>query len=209
MNRVARVVCLVCLIAGVVLLTAFGPARHPNLWATPEQQADRLFRQGLYEEAAKGSGDPARQGAAYYRAGDFKQAAIAFARVSSPEGAYDRGNALVMLGKYADAVKSFDRALALRPGWKEAEENRAVAVVRRDRMIFKGGDSGDTEKADDVVFEKGKKKSGGDEVQVAGGEKLSDEQLQAMWLRRVQTKPADFLRAKFAFQLQQQEGGAK
>ena len=38
---------------------------------------------------------------------------------------------------------------------------------------------------------------------------LSDEELRALWLRRVQTKPADFLRAKFAFQAQSQEGGAK
>jgi Ca-activated chloride channel homolog len=207
-SKLARVICLACLVAGAVLLTAFGPSRRPELWFTPEQSADRLFRQEKYDLAAKTSGDPQRRGAAYYRAGDFKQATTAFARVSSAEGAYDRANALVMRGKYADAVKSYDRALLLRPGWKEAEENRAVAVVRRDRMNFKGGDSGDNEKADDVVFEKGKK-AGGDEVQVAGGEPLSDEQLRAMWLRRVQTKPADFLRAKFAFQLQQSEGGAK
>ncbi|SDP77385.1 hypothetical protein [Desulforhopalus singaporensis] len=30
---------------------------------------------------------------------------------------------------------------------------------------------------------------------------LSDAEMRAMWLRRVQTKPADFLRAKFAYQL--------
>jgi Ca-activated chloride channel family protein len=43
---------------------------------------------------------------------------------------------------------------------------------------------------------------------VAAGEHLSNEQVQALWLRRVQTKPADFLRAKFAYQYgrQQQEG---
>lgn len=208
MSRLVWAVCVACLVAGAVLLTAFGPASRPDLWATPEQRADRLFRDGKYADAAKRTGDPRRQGAAFYRAGNFKQAAVAFARDGTAEGAYDRGNALVMQGKYADAVKSYDRALVLRPGWNDAAENRAVAVVRRDRMNFKGGDSGDNEKADDVVFEKGKK-SAGDEVQVAGGEKLSDEQLQAMWLRRVQTKPADFLRAKFAFQLQQPEGGAK
>ena len=33
-----------------------------------------------------------------------------------------------------------------------------------------------------------------------GGEKLSDEELREVWLRQVQTKPADFLRAKFAYQ---------
>lgn len=209
MNRFARAACATVFVAGAVLLVGFGPARRPDWWATPEQQADRLFRDGKYADAAKRSGDPLRQGAALYRAGEFKQAAAAFARAGTPEGAYDRGNALVMQGKYADAIKDYDRALALRPGWTEAEENRAVAVVRRDRLDFTGGDAtGGQVKADDIVFEKGKK-SGGDEVQVAGGDPLSDEQLRALWMRRVQTKPADFLRAKFAFQLQQREGGAR
>jgi hypothetical protein len=39
---------------------------------------------------------------------------------------------------------------------------------------------------------------------VTGGE-LSDAQLQALWLRRVQTNPADFLRAKFAYQLSRRQ----
>lgn len=208
MNRIARIICLACFVASAVLLTAFGPSRRPDWWFTRERVADEMFRAGKYDLAAKGFSDPERQGAAYYRAGDFKRAETAFARAGSAEGAYDRGNALVMRGKYADAVKSYDRALKLRPGWKDAEENRAVAVVRRDRMDFKGGDSGDNEKADDVVFEKGKK-SGGDEVQVAGGQPLTDEQISALWLRRVETKPADFLRVKFAAQLQERAGGAK
>ena len=31
-------------------------------------------------------------------------------------------------------------------------------------------------------------------------EMLTDEQINEMWMRRVQTSPADFLRSKFAFQ---------
>jgi Ca-activated chloride channel family protein len=63
-------------------------------------------------------------------------------------------------------------------------------------------------KPDEVVFGKGKNEPG-EEVQVAGGDPLSDDQLRALWLRRVQTEPADFLRAKFAYQLQEREGGAE
>jgi Ca-activated chloride channel family protein len=206
MNRVTGIVVGVALLVAAILFTAFGPARRPELWLTPDQRADRLFREGKYAEAAKAYTDPARQGAALYRAGDFKAAATSFARDGTPEGAYDRGNALLMLGKYDDAVKSYDRALSLRPGWKDAEENRAIAVIRRERMNFKGGDAtGGQEKPDEVVFGKDKNQAG-EEVQVAGGDPLSDDQLRALWLRRVQTKPADFLRAKFAFQLEEKKG---
>jgi Ca-activated chloride channel family protein len=208
-NRVAWIIVGVVLLAAVVLFAVFGPARRPELWRTLDQRADHLFREGKYDEAAKAYTDPARQGVALYRAGDFKAAAAAFARDGAPEGAYNRGNALVMQGKYDDAIKSYDRALSLRPGWKDAEENRAIAVIRRERLKTEGGDAtGGQVKADDVVFGKGKDQTG-EEVQVAGGDPLSDDQLRALWLRRVQTKPADFLRAKFAYQLEEREDGAK
>lgn len=196
-------------VAGVGLAAAgVLAAGRPDLWETPEQQADRLFRAGRFEEAAKASADPLRQGAALYRVGDFKAAEAAFARAGSAEGAFDRGNALVMLGKYDGAVTSYDRALALRPGWAEAADNRAVAVVRRDRLKTVGGDAtGGQVKADAIVFEKGKAKPEAGEVQVAGGKPLTDDELRGLWLKRVQTKPADFLRAKFAYE--RQEGGAK
>ena len=40
----------------------------------------------------------------------------------------------------------------------------------------------------------------GEEPQDLNGQALSDAELQATWLRRVQTTPGDFLRAKFAYQ---------
>lgn len=189
-------------IAGGAL--ALASARSPDLWFTPDQRADRLFREGKFAEAASAYRDPYRRGVALYRGGDFKEAAAAFATVATPEAAFDRGNSLVMLGKYADAVRSYDRALALRTPWAECEENRAVAVVRRDRLKFSGGDAtGGEVKADKIVFEKGKNSNPGERTEVAGDKPLSDEELRGLWLRRVQTKPADFLRAKFAFQAQE------
>ena len=55
-----------------------------------------------------------------------------------------------------------------------------------------------------VSKEKPADRSGGEET-VEGAVKLSDAELRAMWLRRVQTRPADFLRAKFAYQHATQE----
>lgn len=185
----------------VAVALAIASVRNSNFWLSPDQRADRLFREGKMDDAAKAYLDPYRRGIALYRAGNFKDAAAAFATVATPESEFDRGNALVMLGKYDDAIKSYDRALSLQPSWKEAAENRAVAVVRRDRMSFKGGNaSGGQVKADKIVFEKGKNSQPGEKTEVAGGEPLSDEELRGLWLRRVQTEPADFLRAKFAFQ---------
>lgn len=64
------------------------------------------------------------------RNGQFGVAAAAFARVDSPEAAFNRGNALLMHGKYGEAPASYDRTLQRRPGWHEAETNRALAEAR-------------------------------------------------------------------------------
>ena len=153
-----------------------------NLWLTPDQQAQRLFNQDQYAEAAKRFSDPMRQGMANYRAGNFKKAAAAFARRDTSQSVFNRGNALVMSGKYDDAIKSYERALQSLPDWTAAQVNRSIAVARQDRMAPPEDDAGK-------------------------GDKLSDEELRTLWLRRVQTKPADFLRVKFGYQLSRQRKG--
>jgi Ca-activated chloride channel homolog len=162
-----------------------------------------------YAEAAKRFRDPLWRGVVLYRDGQFKEAAAAFARADTPEAAFDRGNALLMHGKYSDAITSYDRALHQRSDWREAQANRALAEARR-RMLHPpkddaGGTGGQLE-ADEIVFDDRPQQSGdSQEVEVVSGGKMSDEQLQALWLRRVQTKPADFLRAKFAYQLSRRQ----
>lgn len=173
-----------------------------GLWLTPDQQGQRLFERKEFAAAAQAFHDPMWQGAAWYRAGEFEKAAQAFARRDSAEAFYNQGNAQVLLGKYDAAIASYDRALEKRPDWKEAVDNRALAAARAKLVEQKGGDMGDQQiGADKVVFDKdAKNKDEGQETEVAGGKALSDQAIQALWLRRVQTRPADFLKAKFAYQ---------
>ena len=108
-----------------------------------------------------------------------------------------------MHGKYDQAIASYDRALGFRPGWKEAEENKALALACKAKIEASGEERDEAqtsdEKADDIVFDQKGGDQKGKPVELAGGE-MSDEQLRATWLRRVQTTPGDFLRAKFAYQ---------
>ena len=57
------------------------------------------MRRNAYAEAAERYRDPLRIGTALYRAGEFKEAAQVFGRLKSPEGQFNRGNALVMQGE--------------------------------------------------------------------------------------------------------------
>jgi Ca-activated chloride channel homolog len=201
-RRVGFAICLV-----FVTAIAIGSWRNPNFWSTPDQRGDALFRQGKYQEAAKTYVDPIRIGTAQYRNGDFKEAAQTFARVPGAIGAFNQANALLMHGAYDPAIASYDRALVFRPDWKEAEENKALAIVRRDKIKNAGENSAQApeDNGEAIVFDlKGDNKKT-ETVDLAQSDAATDEALRATWLRRVQTTPGDFLRAKFAYQAQVSE----
>ena len=177
---------------------------------TPDQQAQRLYDRGEFEAAAGRFTTPSRIGTAYFMAGDFEQAEAAFGRVAGPEGAFNRGNALVMLGRYEDAIASYERAVELKPSWTEAQENLGIARARRDALAPPEDDYGGTGGmlgADEIVIDNSGRTSKAQEEQVidASDQAMSEEAMRQLWLRRVETSPADFLAIRFARQLDAQE----
>jgi Ca-activated chloride channel family protein len=195
----------------LVALAIVGAITWWSLWFTPDQQGQRLMNRGEFQAAAETFRDPMRQGVAWFRAGEFEKAEQSFARLGTADAEFNRGNCLIMRGKYDQAVERFNRALELNPELEAARINRNIAIARAKLVEKKGGDMGQQEiGADEIVFDKNKK-SGGQDTETEGSQPLSDSEMQALWLRRVQTKPADFLKAKFAYQLSagEQEGGGE
>lgn len=176
-----------------------------DLWLTPDQQGQRLYEREQYAEAAEAFEDPAWRAASHYRAGDFEQAAALYGALTGPEAAFNRGNALVLLGSYDEAINSYEAALVARPGWVEARKNRDIARARAERLKPSGDDAGGTGgqlEADEIVFDdSGRVNQGGTEVEMEADGAASEEAMRAVWLRRVGGDPSDFLRARFAYQL--------
>ncbi len=69
-----------------------------------------------------------------------------------------------------------------------------------------GGTGGQLE-ADEIVFDDTGRvnKSSSEQVMDAADEKLGEEAMRAMWLRKVETRPADFLAVRFNYQLATRE----
>jgi Ca-activated chloride channel family protein len=193
-------------VRALVVAVAFGWAWHAagdsftGMWLTPDQHGALLLRRGRAAEAANAFRDPVWRGVALYRATAFEDAASVLGAARGAVAAYDAGNALLMAGRYDDAIASYDRALSVRPGWPEARTNRELAAARRDaRAAAPEGDGGTGGKVapDDVVTDdRARNASDRENAPTESG----DADLQSIWLRNVQTKPADFLRAKFAYQ---------
>ena len=188
---------MLALAALCILLVLSG--RAPFL--TPDQKAHRLFQQGDHAAAADTFSDPLWKGAAHFKDGEFEKAANVFSGVATAEGYFNHGNSLVMMGQYESAIARYDRALALSPDWNPAVENREIAVQGAAYIKAEGGEgTGGKLGADDIVFNKGQTPPGSDD---GGDEEVqgpSDAEMRAVWLRQVQSSPADFLRAKFSYQ---------
>ena len=181
-----------------------------ELWFTPDQQGQRLMDQGEYQQAAGKFKTAERIGTALFLAGDFESAASVLGRSSSADAHYNRGNAHVMLGDYDAAIEAYRDAISKRPDWLEAEQNLQIAIMRKQALAPPDDDYGGTGgmlEADEIVFDQSGRvnKSSSEQVIDAAEQQQGEDALRAMWLRKVETRPADFLAARFNYQLATRE----
>jgi Ca-activated chloride channel family protein len=171
-----------------------------DFWLTHDQQGRYYFERGKYQQAADEFEDPLWRGLSLARAGDYEGALNAFALSDSAEAWYDQGDALAHLGKYPEAVQAYQQALARRHPWPEAEENLALV----ESLIPKPKANQDKKQEeespelppDQVKFDN--KNKHGKETQVRA--RLDPKKMADIWMRNIQTTPADFLRRRFAAQ---------
>ncbi|WP_335924999.1 vWA domain-containing protein [Shewanella algae] len=98
-----------------------------DLWQTRDQQGMQAFKQEDFATAADKFVDPAWQGSARYRGGDYQGALQAFEQDDSATGLYNQGNALMQLGQYEEAIKRYSDALTQVPDMQDAIDNKALA----------------------------------------------------------------------------------
>jgi Ca-activated chloride channel family protein len=196
----------------LLLTTAVLALGFMDLWLTPDQQGRYFFERDEFAQAAEHFEDPLWKGIAHYMAEDFEAAIDQFSRRETAESFFNMGNAFARLGSYEEAVAAFDKALALRPEYQDAEFNRdliqALIERQKEEEEYAGGTGGMLEPDEIVVDEKGKKGESAEMTQMEEAV-MSDEQLTELWMRRLQTTPATFLRMKFAFQAAKREAEGK
>ena len=196
-------------LAAAVVIAVAGMLSGNTGILTPDRKGFRLYLKNRYNEAAATFSDPVWKGVALFKAGEFKAASAAFSGTDTPVAAYNQGNALLMAGLYEEAVSRYERALELQPQWEDPRVNGSIALARAEALRLEGGQmTGGMLGADDVVFSEGKSSPPGSGEEVVGEtSQLSEAEMQALWLRQVQTRPADFLRSKFSYQYAMQQKG--
>ena len=112
---------VICLINPLVSEQA-----QADWWRTDDQAASKAYEQGDFSTAAKQFQHRDWRATANYRSGDYASALSDFAESDTPDGHYNRGNALARLGRLEEAIAAYDRALEGLPGDADTLHNKAL-----------------------------------------------------------------------------------
>lgn len=190
-----------------------------DLWLTPNQQGQWHFNRQDYLEAAIHFQDPLRKGIAYYYAGEFKLAHAQFLNADSALSLFYAGNALARQREYLKARDLFAYLLK-QDKWalsteltKDVEHNlKAMQAIVDEVNRLSESQAGTTDGPEDSM-ELGDKPQTGDGAEdqavasmmlketLNANEILGSDELADKWLRKVESDPKFFLRAKFQIEL--------
>lgn len=98
-----------------------------DFFYTKDYQAQELYDDSKFSEAAETFEEPMRKGVAYYKAGDYESAIAAFNQDTSAQATYNLGLAYYKNGDYAAAQMAFGEAAEKNPDLKNASKNQKLA----------------------------------------------------------------------------------
>jgi len=102
-----------------------------NLWQTPDQQAQKNYRQRNFSEAAEQFTDPQWKAAAHFQAGEYDKALQVYQSSPQKENSdyfYNQGNAFARSGQLEQALKAYDQALVINPEDADTLYNKEVVA---------------------------------------------------------------------------------
>lgn len=224
---------------GIAVLTILpaAPVRAlewTDLWQRRDQQAEQELDGNNPADAALLARDPWLKGTALFRSEQFDAAAAQFALLSTPDGHYNRGNALARSGKLEEAIAAYDEALGLAPAMEDALENKRLLEElleqqreqqeqqqssdeeqdsedsgNQEQSEEQQGESSENEQSEQDQGEAAEQQSDQEQQKemAEADETLSEEERQAVeqWLRRIPDDPGGLLRRKFLRQYQRRE----
>ncbi|MGP8306915.1 VWA domain-containing protein [Vibrio sp. YIC-376] len=193
-----------------------------DLWLTPDQQGQSLFNKQEYLEAAKHFSDPLRKGTAYYYASEFDLAYSVFLEMQNDPsgnvrdyGLYNAASALARQREYL-AARDLLKSLAGKPTLNQSlrpdvEHNlKVISGIVDEINQMSESQAGTEQESSAELGDNPQTAEGADEKTSAelmiketfsAADILGNQDLADKWLKRVESDPKDFLRAKFQIQL--------
>jgi Ca-activated chloride channel family protein len=95
-----------------------------TMWQNNDQRASQLFERGEHAAAAELFDNPQWQASSKYRAGDYATALETWQQLEGDDADYNRANTLARLGRYDDALATYQRLLEQNPAHQDARYNK-------------------------------------------------------------------------------------
>ncbi len=119
-----------------------------DLWKTKDQQAAEAFGNEDHALAASLFEQADWSGAANYRAENYEAAIASFSAINTPDGHYNRGNALALSGNYMEAIAAYDSAIALDAAHEDAIHNKEIVEQLLEEQESENGEQQEGENQD-------------------------------------------------------------
>jgi Ca-activated chloride channel family protein len=125
------------LLVSLLFLTTYAHAfTWQDLWLTKDQQGKALMDKGQFKQAKETFLRDDWRAASAYRAGDYEKAAKIYPSIKNEDAYYNEGNTLAHMGKYEQAMKAYDKTLAINPDNQDALYNRKIVekLLKKDKQ---------------------------------------------------------------------------
>ncbi len=189
----------------VLGIAAWQSDRFLDLWLTANQQGSIHYDKQNYIEAARRFDNGYLKGLSFYAAGDFISATTTFSRLDTAEAMFYLGNSYAQQELLAEAILAYEEALTKQAEFPAAQFNlNWVSGLKEleDAVYEDAGGTGGRLEADEFVFDD-RAENAIDEINETEmrAQGMSDQEIEQLWMRRVQTTPGDFLSLKFSYQV--------
>jgi len=162
-----------------------------DLWQTKDQQAAEAFNNEEHETAAVLFESTDWQGSASYRAKNYEGAVAAFSASDTLDGHYNRGNALALIGNYAEAIAAYDLALSLDPDNADALQNKEIVEQLLEQEESENGEEQDGDSQENESEQNSENESEEDQENADQQDQKSQEGNQEPSEQEQQNKPPE------------------
>ncbi len=188
----------------VLGIAAWQSDRFLDLWLTANQQGSIHYDKQNYIEAARRFDNGYLKGLSFYAAGDFISATTTFSRLDTAEAMFYLGNSYAQQELLAESISAYEEALTKQAEFPAAQFNLNWVIGLKeleDAVYEDAGGTGGRLEADEFVFDD-RAENAIDEINETEmrAQGMSDQEIEQLWMRRVQTTPGDFLSLKFSYQ---------
>jgi Ca-activated chloride channel family protein len=159
-----------------------------DLWQSKDQQAQQAYKKNQFVQAANIFENQDWKAVAHFKAGEYDKALENLKSNQTELSAYNQGNALAQSGQLEQAVKAYEKALALKPDDADAKYNKELVEKELEKQKQ---DQQKQDKKEDQSKENSEQQKTNDKSEKSEQQKASEQKPEQSNERKSEQQKAD------------------